>query len=82
MGNTCSACGCDRNQLDNDFPADANYGLDENDVTESYQYHPTKLAEFEVKLSLFDKFYREACSPMQLMTFQVFNTVIDELAAS
>ena len=59
--------------------SDRNYGLDDEGVTECFQYHDTKVSEYEVKFNFYDKFYRVTCQPMYLMKIKTFNEFIDEM---
>lgn len=75
MGTNCT-CSCQGNE---EVSIDDLYGTDDTGVMESFQYHHTKLAEYDVKLNFYDKFYRETCRPMYLINFKEFNQIIDEM---
>ena len=77
MGNKC-ACKCFGENND-EFMIDANYGIDDDGVTEKFQYHHTKVDTYSIKFSFFDKFYRASCAPMWLMKFSVFNKLLDDM---
>lgn len=62
MGSACS-CGAD---MSDEFQSDALYGIEDTNVTESYQYHRDKIKEYSVTLSYYDKFYRTVCGPLHL----------------
>ena len=67
------------NEGNSEFQLDENYGLDDDGVTECYQYHPKKMPVYKIKMNLFDKFYREVCAPMYLMKIDVFNKILVEM---
>lgn len=77
MGQVCT-CACIGDGKD-EFQLDANYGIDDDGVTEKFQYHRTKLETYSIKFSYYDKFYREACAPMFLMKYDVFSNILDEM---
>jgi len=77
MGNT-KCCGC---MTSGEFVADEFIGIDDDNVTEKYQYHKTKIPTYSIKLSKYDKFYREACFPLHLLQLSKFNEILDRMIA-
>ena len=62
MGSACCGTTIDMSNFD------ANIGLDDTNVTEKFQYHQVKCRDYVIKGSLSDRFYKEACYPMYLLT--------------
>ena len=55
-----------------------NLGQDTDGITEDFQFHDIILDNKQIKLKPSDKFFREAFSPMHLMNFKFFNSILDK----
>jgi len=53
--------------------------MDEDGVTEDFQYHDNSLKEKEIELDLFDVFFREAAGPLHLVKLINFSDELDSL---
>lgn len=70
---TCCSSGLDMSNFD------ANIGLEDDNVTEKFQYHQVKCRDYDIQGSIYDQFYKEVCYPMYLLTVEQFNQLLDEM---
>ena len=69
MGTVCS---CKNSKEEFSFEIQNGLGLDEDGITENFQYHEKSIKEKDIQLDFFDAFIRESAGPMHLVKFENF----------
>ena len=78
MGNQCTGCCSSQDTMNVEVgQVIDNIGLDDDDVTENYQFHTRTIEKKKMHLSKYDRFYRLHLSPLYLMKIDHFLNEIE-----